>query len=159
MTKKEDKKLTNHITYRILDDTIYLFQEKENVSDDEFNILFKKLALILEDNDISYINISSKKMEDRKDLYKSLGFILSYYDVNKLNSLYGKKKDKILYKCYGIMNKSDFLDRNKKKEEKEIIPKTKYSYSSGFVANILLLFGGILLLCFFAVYGAISLVK
>lgn len=157
MTKKEDKKLTNHITYRILDNTIYLFQDKEDIPEEEYNILFKKLSLIIEDNDISYINITSSRMEERKELYKNLGFILSYYDVNKLNTLYGNKKNKMLYKCYGIMTKRDFLDRDKKKEN--VVPSVKYSYSSGFVTNILLLFGGVILLCFFAVYGAISLVK
>ena len=32
------KKLTDHITYRIIDNTIYLFQEKEDILDDNYGI-------------------------------------------------------------------------------------------------------------------------
>ena len=89
-------------------------------------ILCRRLSLIIEDNDISYINISARKIEDRKEFYQKLGFSLSYYDVNKLNILYEGKKNKKDYKCYGIMTKKDFFDRlNNKKVDtncnKEII--------------------------------------
>ncbi len=68
-----------------------------------------------------------RELKIRKSLYHDLGFTLSYYDVNKLNELFSDKKDKIKYRCYGIMTKSDFLNRlmeDKKggrKERKKIL--------------------------------------
>ena len=101
MAKKKNIKLTEHISYCIIDSTIYLFQNNINLSEDEIEILYKKLALIIEDNGISYINISASKIEDRKEMYQKLGFSLSYYDVNKLNVLYdGKKNKKERAVCY-----------------------------------------------------------
>ena len=111
MAKKKNIKLTEHVSYCIIDSTIYLFQNNINLSEDEIEILYKKLALIIEDNGISYINISASKIEDRKEMYQKLGFSLSYYDVNKLNVLYDGKKNKKDYRCYGIMTKKDFFDK------------------------------------------------
>lgn len=163
MTKDNNiksRKLTDHITYRIIDDTIYLFQNKENILEDEFKTCYKKLSFIIEDNDVSYINISAKKIEERKEIYQRLGFTLSYYDVNKLNSLYRGEKNKNLYRCYGIMTKKDFFENiniNKKEEYKE--DKVIVNSNAGYVSNLLLLLGGVLLLCYFCVEGAIYLVK
>ena len=159
MAKKKNIKLTEHISYCIIDSTIYLFQNNINLSEDEIEILYKKLTLIIEDNGISYINISASKIEDRKEMYQKLGFSLSYYDVNKLNMIYDGIKDKKLYRTYGIITKNDFL--NSLKDDNKISSKNEtivYS-NSGFVSNVLLLFGGILLLCYFCVQGAIYLVK
>lgn len=153
MKKKVVKleKLTDHITYRILNNTIYLLLESDNILEDEFEIAFKKVSLLIEDNNISYINISGKKIEDRSEFYKKLGFNLSYYDVNKLNILYSGYKDKKLYKCYGIMTKSDFFnvmkEINRVEEKKQNI--NVINSNSGFVSDVLLLLLGISLLCFF----------
>ena len=158
MAKKKNIKLTEHISYCIIDSTIYLFQNNINLSEDEIEILYKKLALIIEDNGISYINISASKIEDRKEMYQKLGFSLSYYDVNKLNVLYDGKKNKKDYRCYGIMTKKDFFDRindNEDKNNEDIVIKD----NSGYVYNLFLLFSGIILLCYFCVQGAIYLVK
>ena len=158
MAKKKNIKLTEHISYCIIDSTIYLFQNNINLSEDEIEILYKKLTLIIEDNGISYINISASKIEDRKEMYQKLGFSLSYYDVNKLNVLYSNVKNKIDYRCYGIMTKKDFFDRINDTENKNndnIVIKD----NSGYVYNLFLLFGGIILLCYFCVQGAIYLVK
>ena len=72
MAKKKNIKLTEHISYCIIDSTIYLFQNNINLSEDEIEILYKKLTLIIEDNGISYINISASKIEDRKEMYQKL---------------------------------------------------------------------------------------
>ncbi len=154
------EKLTDHITYRIIDNTIYLFQEKENILDEELRGIYKKLSLIIEDNDISYINISAKRVEERKEFYQKYGFTLSYYDVNKLNTLYAGRKDKNLYRCYGIMTRKEFFDEiNDSDTSINNISKRIISSNSGYVSNLLLLFGGIILLCYFCVQGAIYLVK
>ena len=60
--KKEIKKikLTEHISYFISDNTIYLFQDEYNFSKDDIKIIGKKVALLIQDNDISYINITAK---------------------------------------------------------------------------------------------------
>ena len=107
--KKGNKtlKLTDHFTYSILGNTIYLFQSAMNVSLEEVRFLFKKVELLIKDENISQINISGRKIEDRKKFYQDLGFDLAYYNVNKLNELYSGKKNKIDYKCYGFMTKSD----------------------------------------------------
>ena len=159
MNKGKKNKLTEHISYLIVNDTIYLFQNSEYISSDEVKILEKKFALIIQDNDISYINISSKKMEDRRDFYQKLGFSLSYYDVNKLNILYKGIKNKRDYRCYGIMTRSDFFDRinNSLDGDKEDL--LIVNNSSGYIYDLFLLFGGILLLCYFCVQGAIYLVR
>lgn len=159
MNKGKKNKLTEHISYLIVNDTIYLFQNSEYISSDEVEILEKKLALIIQDNDISYINISSKKIEDRRDFYQKLGFSLSYYDVNKLNILYKGMKNKRDYRCYGIMTRSDFFDRinNSLDGDKEDL--LIVNNSSGYIYDLFLLFGGILLLCYFCVQGAIYLVR
>lgn len=158
MTKKKKIKLTEHISYSIIDNTIYLFQDNDYISDEEMEIVVKRLLLVIEDNDIAYINISSRKIEDRKEFYQKLGFSLSYYDVNKLNVLYSDVKNKIDYRCYGIMTKKDFFDRindTKNKNNEDIVIKD----NSGYVYNLFLLFSGIILLCYFCVQGAIYLVK
>lgn len=162
--KKEIKKikLTDNISYYISDNTIYLFQDEYNFSKDDIKIIGKKVALLIQDNDISYINITAKGIEDKKSLYRDLGFTLSYYDVNKLNELFSDKKDKIKYRCYGIMTKSNFLNRlmeDKKVEEKKEKDTKVINSNSGFVSNMILLFGGIILLCYLCVEGAIYLVK
>ena len=158
MTKKKKIKLTEHISYSIIDNTIYLFQDNDYISGEEMEILVKRLLLVIEDNDIAYINISSRKIEDRKEFYQKLGFSLSYYDVNKLNVLYSDVKNKMDYRCYGIMTKKDFFDRINDTENKNneyIVIKD----NSGYVYNLFLLFSGIILLCYFCVQGAIYLVK
>ena len=158
MTKKKKIKLTEHISYSIIDNTIYLFQDNDYISGEEMEILVKRLLLVIEDNDIAYINISSRKIEDRKEFYQKLGFSLSYYDVNKLNILYSNVKNKIDYRCYGIMTKKDFFDRindTENKNNENIVIKD----NSGYVYNLFLLFSGIILLCYFCVQGAIYLVK
>lgn len=123
-------------------------------------IVCKKLSLIIEDNDIYYINISAERMEDRKEIYQNIGFSLSYYDTNKLNLLYDGKKNKNLYKCYGIMTRSDFLRYINSKNNDNVINNRKIvSSNDGFVYNMLLLFGGVILLCYFCVNAAIYIVK
>ena len=64
--KKEIKKikLTDNISYYISDNTIYLFQDEYNFSKDDIKIIGKKVALLIQDNDISYINITAKGIED-----------------------------------------------------------------------------------------------
>jgi len=163
MTKKKNikiEKLTDNVTYLIEDTTIYLLLASNTITKEELNIVYKKISLIIEDNELSYINISGKNIEDNKTFFQDLGFTLSYYDVNKLNDLYEGTKDKKAYKCYGLMTKKDFFDKIKeeKKEEKQENIKVTSS-NSGFVSSILLLFGGIILLCYFCVQGAIYLVK
>ena len=165
MTKKKEikpERLADNVTYRIIDSTIYLLLSTNNISKEELNIVYKKIALIIEDNDLSYINISGKKLEDNKEYFIDLGFTLSYYDVNKLNTLYAGTKDKRLYKCYGIMTKKDFYSKINE-EKKEVSQNTEISKEStsnaGFVSSMLLLLFGIALLCFFCVQGAIYLVK
>ena len=158
MTKKKKIKLTEHISYSIIDNTIYLFQDNDYISGEEMEILVKRLLLVIEDNDIAYINISSRKIEDRKEFYQKLGFSLSYYDVNKLNVLYSDVKNKIDYRCYGIMTKKDFFDRindTENKNNEDIVIKD----NSGYVYNLFLLFGSIIFLCYLCVQGAIYLVK
>ncbi len=157
--KVRAKRLTDHFTYSIYDNTIYLFQSNMNVSLEEVHIMLKKVGLLVEDYDIAYINISARKIEDRKEFYQNLGFTLSYYDVNKLNELYANKKNKIEYKCYGIMTKSDFFNNmNREVDEKKrdvVITKS----NSGYVSSLLLLFGGIAFLCYLCIQGAMLLVK
>lgn len=162
MIKKNNigvKKLTDHFTYCIIDSTIYLFQDND-ISENEMKIIFKKLSLLIESNDIAYINISTSKMEEKKQFYHNLGFSLSYYDVNKLNVLFAGKKNKKDYRCYGIMTKNDFLNRLKDNKKNDIMTTNEVkNNNSGFVNSMLLLFSGIILLCYFCVQGAIYLVK
>lgn len=163
MAKKKNinrEKLTDSITYHIEDTTIYLLIESNTITKEELNIVYKKLPLLLEDNELSYINISGKHLEENKTFFADLGFTLSYYDVNKLNELYKGIKNKKDYRCYGIMTKKDFVNKiNEEKKEENTKEIKVISYNSGFVSSMLLLFGGIALLCYFCVYGAISLVK
>lgn len=160
-TKKDVKwdKLNDYITYRIIDSTLYLIEKDDYINDDSWELICKKIKLLIEDNNISYINISSKNIDKNRKIYQELGFTISYYDVNKLNMIYDGIKDKKLYRTYGIITKNDFL--NSLKDDNKISSKNEtivYS-NSGFVSNVLLLFGGILLLCYFCVQGAIYLVK
>lgn len=152
--------LTPHITYRIIDSTIYLFQNGENIIEEELLIASKKLSPLVEDNDISNINISAKNIENRKEFYQNLGFTLSFYDVGKLNVLHSDKKNKMDYRCYGIMTRKDFFNKMKeKKAETSKIEVKGIRSNSGYVNSLLLLFGGIILLCYFCIEGAILLVK
>ena len=160
-TKKDVKwdKLNDYITYCIIDSTLYLIEKDDYINDDSWKLICKKIKLLIEDNNISYINISSKNIDKNRKIYQKLGFTISYYDVNKLNMIYDGIKDKKLYRTYGIITKNDFL--NSLKDDNKISSKNEtimYS-NSGFVSNVLLLFGGILLLCYFCVQGAIYLVK
>ena len=165
MTKKKNiniEKLTENISYRIIDSTIYLLLNTSNITKEELNIAYKKIYLVIDDNELSYINVSGKNLEKNKNYYLDLGFTLSYYDVNKLNELYAGIKDKKLYKCYGLMTRKDFYskmndDKKELKEKKENIK--VISSNSGYVNNLLLLFGGIILLCYFCIQGAIYLVR
>ena len=118
-----------------------------------------EITLIIEDNGISYINISASKIEDRKEMYQKLGFSLSYYDVNKLNVLYDGKKNKKDYRCYGIMTKKDFFDKINNKEDNAEKHDRVINSNSGYVYNLFLLFGSIMFLCYLCVQGAIYLVK
>lgn len=163
MTNKKNlkiEKLTDHVTYHIEDSTIYLLLDSNTITKEELNIVYKKINLIIEDNELSYINISGKHLEENKEFFLNLGFTLSYYDVNKLNELYASVKDKRSYRCYGLMTKKDFINKmnEDKKEEKQLNIKVTNS-NSGYVNSLLLLFGGIALLCYFCVEGAIYLVK
>ena len=163
MTRKKNikiEKLTENISYRIIDSTIYLLLNTSSISKDELNIAYKKISLVIEDNELSYINISGKNLEKNKNYYIELGFTLAYYDVNKLNELYAGVKDKKSYRCYGIMTRKDFYSKmnEDKKEVKEENIKV-ISSNSGYVNNLLLLFGGIALLCYFCIQGAIYLVR
>lgn len=152
--------LTDNITYQIEDTTIYLLLGSNTITNDELNIMYKKLPLLLEDNDLSYINVSCKHLEENKEFFIDLGFTLSYYDVNKLNELYKGIKNKKEYRCYGLMTKKDFVNKTKEEKKEGSIKEVKVINSnSGFVSSMLLLFGGIALLCYFCVHGAISLVK
>lgn len=164
MTKKKEmksEKLTDNVAYLIEDSTIYLLLNSNTITREELNIVYKKISLIIEDKELSYINISGKKLEDNKTFFQDLGFTLSYYDVNTLNTIYSGTKDKKMYKCYGLMTKKDFLESMKesKKEIQNELPKIVTNSNSGFVSSMLLLFGGIILLCYFCVQGAIYLVR
>ena len=156
INKKTNKvKITNNASYCIIDGTIYVFLD--DISD--FMTICKKVNLVMEDNNLAYVNISMANLEKKKKFFLDLGFTLSYFDVKKLNLLYRGYKNKDLYKCYGFMTKKDFENiinspENNKQEFKKVIKS-----DDGFVLNITLLLGGIILLCFFCVYGAISLVK
>ena len=148
MARRKNINLTDHISYRIIDNTIYLFQNNDKIDDDEMELLYKKVSLIIEDNDISYINISARNIEQRKELYQNLGFSLSYYDVNKLNLLYAGEKNKKEYRCYGIMTKKDFFDSINSRNIIDVGEKRVINSNSGFVYNMFLLFTGIIFLCY-----------
>lgn len=162
MSKGSLKKqaLTENVSYYIKNNTIYLFKNEHNFSEEEINILCKKLILLIEDNDISYININAKNIEKNKKIYHDMGFILSYYDVNKLSEIFSNVKDKMSYRCYGIMTKSDFLNRMQEKDIAIDNDKDMYNDSNkGFISNILLLFGGILLLIYICIEGILIFIK
>ena len=161
MVKKKLERLTENITYRIIDSTVYLLLTSNSISKEELNIIYKKLPLIIEDNNLSYINISGKHLENNKEFFINLGFTLSYYDVNKLNTLYTGEKDKKQYKCYGIMTKKDFIDKISEEKEEPIKENIRITSkcNSGYINSIILLLFGVALLCFFCVQGAIYLVK
>ena len=74
--KVRAKRLTDHFTYSIYDNTIYLFQSNMNVSLEEVHIMLKKVGLLVEDYDIAYINISARKIEDRKEFWVLLFLIM-----------------------------------------------------------------------------------
>jgi len=160
-SKEEKIHLTDHFTYQIIDNIIYLYEEP-NTSEEELKVLFKKVSILIEDKDISYINISSKNLEDRKEYYLELGFSLSYYSIDKLNTLYKGYSNKKDYRCYAVMTKKDFLNINNKEDKKEIIAPEiikENTSNKGFVSNMFLLFTGIAFLCYLAVEGAIIIIK
>ena len=103
----------------------------------------------------------SYKIEDRKVFYQNLGFSFAYYDVHRLCMLYPNKKNKSNYRCYGFMTKKNFLTNfNAEKENRSGNGERELIFSNnGYVSNLLLLFFGIILLCFVCVEGAIYLVK
>ena len=152
--KKEEKiHLTDHFTYKIIGNVIYLF-ENYPVSDEEFQMMIKKVSMMLLDNDVDYVNISSKNIEKRRDYYVNLGFSLSYYSIEKLNSLYNGYEDKKAYRCYAVMTKNDFLNIGKKEDEEEVVVYKKCESNNsnkGFISNMFLLFGGLLFLCYLCV--------
>lgn len=163
--KVERVRLTDHFTYQIDNNVIYIFQEEESIPKDELLIVFKKISLLIDDENISYINISSKNIEKRKAFYQDLGFSLSYYSIDKLNKLYEDYPNKKAYRCYAFMTKNDFLNINKEekptsvdKEEKREEINTSNS-DKGFISNILILSGGLILLCYLCIEWAISLIK
>lgn len=156
ISKKTNKvKITNNACYCIIDKTIYVFLD--NISD--FMTICKKVNLIMEDNNLAYVNISMANLEKEKEFFLDLGFTLSYFDIKKLNLLYRGYKNKDLYRCYGFVTKKDFENIISSTDNNSINTKKVIKSDDGFVLNISLLFGGIILLCFFCVYGAISLVK
>lgn len=152
------KKIDNLVTYRIIDNTIYLIDSNDGITNANFKIICKKIALLIEDNDIDYINITSRNMENNKGVYQKFGFILSYYDVNKINMIYGDIKDKKLYRTYCIMTRNDFFD-SLNNDGLSLDFDNTFNSNDGFISNILLLFIGVLLLCYFCACGAIYLVK
>ena len=159
-TKKiSSEKLTTNISYIIEDTTIYLLLSSNKITKEELYIAYKKVAILVEDNDLSYINISGKHLEENKSYFESLGFSLSYYDVNKLNTIYRGIQSKKDYKCYGLMTRKDFFDIMKEEKTNETPQSSTVPSNAGYVSNLLLLFGGIILLCFFCIEGAIYLVK
>ncbi len=159
--KKEEKNhLTDHFTYQIIDNVIYLFEEAKS-SEEELQIVFKKVSLLIEDEDVSYVNLSAKNLEDRKEYYINLGFSLSYYSIDKLNTLYKGKANKKLFRCYAVMTKKDFLNINNKdgKEEMTVPMDEKENNSNkGFINSMILLFGGIIILCYLCIEGAITVI-
>lgn len=153
--KSNKIKVTNNASYRIVDNTIYVFLD--NISD--FMTICKKINLVMEDNNLAYVNISMANLEDNRKYFLDFGFTLSYFDIKKLNTLYRGYKDKSLYRCYGFMTKKDFDNMLSNTEDKKSNMKKVIKSDDGFVLNLFLLFGGIILLCYFCVCGAISLVR
>lgn len=154
------KLLSDNIKYKIMDNTIYLFGDIHLLNKEQLKLLYKKILLIIEDEEVFYINITSRNLEKSKSFYQKYGFSLSYYDVNKLNNLFNKQKKREEYRCYGFITKNDFLnikfDDEKDVNKSNIVIKKD---DSGFINSMFLLFGGILFLCYLCVQGAISLVK
>lgn len=153
------EKINDNITYRIIDNTIYLIFHYDSINSTELRLICKRIALLIEDNGIQYINVTSGNMENIMGVLKEFGFVLSSYDVCKINLIYDGTVDKKMYRTYGIMTKSDFLNSLKEVDKVYLKDDKVISSNSGFVSNVLLLFGGIILLCYFCVQGAIYLVK
>lgn len=143
-------KLTNHITYRIIDNILYLFLD-DSVSYDDIRFIYKKIFMIIKDKNIDYINFCTRNMACKKEMYKDLELMFLLYDVNKLNVLFNGIKNKIEYKCYGLISKKQFMEM--------INMKDNNNSNKGFVSNMLLLSFGLLLLCFFSIEAAIYLVN
>lgn len=162
--KVEKKQLTDHFTYQVDNNVICVFQEEESISKEELFVAFRKLSLLIDDEDIAYINISSKNIEKRKELYQDLGFSLSYYSIDKLCKLFENYPNKKSYRCYAFMTKNDFLNLNKEKKPLPLKKENKKEANmelsdNGFASNILLLVGSLILLCYLCVEWAISLIK
>ena len=86
MAKKKNIKLTEHISYCIIDSTIYLFQNNINLSENEIEILYKKLTLIIEDNGIGINNSLSKGTGIGSTLINSLvAQIEGTYEIDSKN--------------------------------------------------------------------------
>lgn len=161
---KKDSKLylTEHFKYQIIDNIVYIYQDGNDINSEEIMVLFKKISLIIEDENISYINLSAKNIEKKKDFYQNLGFSLSYYSIDKLNKLFEGIVDKKEYRCYAFMTKNDFLNTNNREmnvNKSNIIISKNTSSNKGFISDMLLLFGGLIILCYLCVQGAIGLIK
>lgn len=156
--KKNIIHLTDHITYQIIENIIYLI-EGEHSSRQELQSALKKVILLIKDKDIYSINISAKNMENNKKYYMDLGFTLSYYSVDKLNELFKGFTDKKDYRCYAIMTKKDFLNMNIKKESTIKESKNENNSNKGFINSMLLLFTGIIILCYLCIELAMIIIK
>ena len=160
--KKEKVYLTEHFSYQIMDNILYLFENEGDgdITSDELKYVFKRISMLIIDEDVDYINVSGKNMESKKDFYQNIGFSFSYYSVDKLNDLYKGYRDKKLYRCYAVTTKKDFFSLDKLEElvmENEI--KQNDNSDKGFISSMFLLIGGIIMLCYICVEGAILLVK
>lgn len=141
-------KLTDHINYCLIDDTIYFFTENYEIKERD---LLKIAQKVVTTRDISEINITGKNIDKISKNYQDLGLTLAKYPINKLSTLYTRKKDKESYRCFAKMSREQLLQK--------FNLKTEANSNAGFVNNFLLLFGGIILLCYFCIQGAIYLVK
>ena len=63
--KSNKIKVTNNASYRIVDNTIYVFLD--NISD--FMTICKKINLVMEDNNLAYVNISMANLEDNRKYF------------------------------------------------------------------------------------------
>lgn len=149
-------KLTNHVTYLIIDNIIYLFLD-DYVSYENIKSIYNKIYLFVKDKDIDYINFCARNMSCKKEMYKDLELMFLVYDVNKLNILFNGIKNKIEYKCYGLISKRHFMEMIKMKDSN--VKENVNSSNKGFVNNMLLLFVGLAMLCFFSIEAAVYLVN
>ena len=151
--KKEKIHLTDHYTYQIIDSVIYIFEERQTTLE-ETKKLLEKVSLLIESENILYINLTGKNMEARKAHYIGLGFSLAYYSVDKLNTLYKGHNDKKQFRCYAVMPKEDLLNMTNKGQKKIKLN----SSNEGFISNVLLLFTGVMILCYLIIQASIILI-